>query len=118
VTTPAGLEADADRLRAAMAKALADKGVLADPGWRRAVETVPRHRFVPGFYLPADASDEGGLTVWEPVTAERDHDRRLAAAYSDTTLIGQFDGAEPDVGAYGPQAEPYLVSADGSRASR
>jgi hypothetical protein len=38
---PADLDTDAARLREAMAKALAEDGVLADPGWRAAVETVP-----------------------------------------------------------------------------
>ncbi|MEU4652490.1 ATP-grasp peptide maturase system methyltransferase [Streptomyces sp. NPDC023723] len=94
--TPADYETDAVRLREALARALADDGVLADPGWRAAVEKVPRHAFVPGFYLPADQRDEQGLTMWEPVTAESDHGRWLAAAYSDTTLITQFDGDEPD----------------------
>ncbi|MFI8370949.1 ATP-grasp peptide maturase system methyltransferase [Streptomyces sp. NPDC085466] len=95
---PADLETDSVRLREALAKALAEDGVLADPAWRQAVEVVPRHRFVPGFYLPADEPDGQGLTVWEPVTAELDYGRWLAAAYSDTTLITQFDGDEPDWG--------------------
>ncbi|GAA1008384.1 ATP-grasp peptide maturase system methyltransferase [Streptomyces thermogriseus] len=93
---PADPDTDTERLREAMAKGLAEDGFLTDPGWRAAVETVPRHRFVPGFYLPADEHDEQGLTVWEPVTAETDYGRWLAAAYSDTTLITQFDGDEPD----------------------
>ncbi|MEU1452021.1 ATP-grasp peptide maturase system methyltransferase [Streptomyces avermitilis] len=93
---PAELETDAARLREALAKALAEDGSLADPAWRQAVEAVPRHRFVPGFYLPADERDGQGLTVWEPVTAQLDYGRWLAAAYSDTTLITQFDGKEPD----------------------
>lgn len=93
---PADPDTDAERLREVMAKNLAEDGFLTDPGWRAAVETVPRHRFVPGFYLPADEHDEQGLTVWEPVTAETDYGRWLAAAYSDTTLITQFDGDEPD----------------------
>ncbi|MFJ3818142.1 ATP-grasp peptide maturase system methyltransferase [Streptomyces sp. NPDC090056] len=96
MTMPADPETDAARLRETMAKALETDGALADPGWRAAVERVPRHRFVPGFYLPADEPDGQGLTVWEPVTAELDYGRWLAAAYSDTTLITQFDGAEPD----------------------
>ncbi|TQE15328.1 SAM-dependent methyltransferase [Streptomyces ipomoeae] len=96
MTMPADLETDAARLREAMAKALAENGVLADPAWRAAVETVPRHRFVPGFYLPANERDGQGLMAWEPVTAELDHGRWLAAAYSDATLITQFDGDEPD----------------------
>ncbi len=94
--TPADLEADSRRLRAEMAETLAHNAALDDPAWRRAVEAVPRHQFVPGFYLPADERDGRGLTVWEPVTAELDHGRWLAAAYSDATLITQFDGDEPD----------------------
>lgn len=96
MTVPAGLEKGAPRLREAMVKALVQDGVLGDAAWRRAVEAVPRHRFVPGFYLPAGGRDGQGLTVWEPVTAVLDHGRWLAAAYSDTTLITQFDGDEPD----------------------
>ncbi|OON72100.1 ATP-grasp peptide maturase system methyltransferase [Streptomyces tsukubensis] len=96
MSMPADLETDSVRLREAMTKGLAADGVLADPAWRQAVEVVPRHRFVPGFYLPADDRDEQGLTVWEPVTAALDHDRWLATAYSDTTLITQFDGEDPD----------------------
>ncbi|WP_330177706.1 ATP-grasp peptide maturase system methyltransferase [Streptomyces sp. NBC_01498] len=79
-----------------MVKALAREGVLADPGWRRAVEAVPRHLFVPGCYLPGAGRDGNGLTVWEPVTAALDRGRWLAAAYADTTLVTQFDGDEPD----------------------
>ncbi|MFE1247488.1 ATP-grasp peptide maturase system methyltransferase [Streptomyces sp. NPDC058735] len=96
MTVPVDLETDAARLRAAMMEDLAARGFLDDPAWRAAVETVPRHRFVPGFYLPADARDGQGLTVWQPVTASRDEGRWLAAAYSDRTLITQFDGDEPD----------------------
>ncbi|MFI1888919.1 ATP-grasp peptide maturase system methyltransferase [Streptomyces jumonjinensis] len=87
-------ETDAARLRERLARALAGSGVPG--GWREAVRAVPRHRFVPGFYLPTDGLDGQGLTVWEPVTAEIDYGRWLAAAYSDTTLITQFDGDEPD----------------------
>ncbi|MGQ4516814.1 ATP-grasp peptide maturase system methyltransferase [Streptomyces sp. DW26H14] len=98
--TPADSDTDPDAgtawLREAMAEDLADDGALTDPGWRSAVERVPRHRFVPGFYLPADERDGQGLTVWEPVTAESGRDRWLAAVYSDTTLVTQFDGEEPD----------------------
>jgi methyltransferase of ATP-grasp peptide maturase system len=96
MTRPTDLETDAARLREAMAKALTADGVLTDPGWRAAVEAVPRHRFVPAFYLPAEERDGQGLTVWEPITAELDYGRWLGAAYSDTTLITQFDGDEPD----------------------
>jgi methyltransferase of ATP-grasp peptide maturase system len=93
---PIDTDADAARLRGHLVAALADAGVLADLAWRKAAETVPRHAFVPGFYLPRDGRDEHGLTVWDPVTARTDYGRWLAAAYRDDTLITQFDGDEPD----------------------
>lgn len=96
MTTPDGCEEDAYRRRKGLAKGLAQAGVLNDPRWREAVERVPRHRFLPGFYLPADDPGENGLTKWEPVTAELDPARWLDAVYSDTTLITQFDADEPD----------------------
>ncbi|MEU0439874.1 ATP-grasp peptide maturase system methyltransferase [Streptomyces sp. NPDC006186] len=96
MTSLATLEDDAAALRRALANELARKDVLHDSGWRTAVETVPRHRFVPGFYLPAAERDGQGLTVWEPVTPALDYGRWLSAAYSDTTLVTQFDGEEPD----------------------
>lgn len=96
MTLPVDLETDAARLRAIMAEDLAVRGVLDDPAWRLAVEAVPRHRFVPGFYLPGEERDGEGLPRWQPVTAALDPGRWLAAAYSDTTLITQFDGDEPD----------------------
>jgi methyltransferase of ATP-grasp peptide maturase system len=90
------LEYEAARLRQELVEALDAEGLLGDPGWRAAVSAVPRHRFVPGFYLPAERRDEQGLTVWEPVTAKLDHRRWLSASYADRTLITQFDGAEVD----------------------
>ncbi|MFK4543191.1 methyltransferase of ATP-grasp peptide maturase system [Streptomyces tendae] len=98
MTPPTDLDNDADALRAAMVKSLAaaDAGVPLHPAWLAAAGKVPRHAFVPGFYLPADAPDAQGLTVWEPVTSRLDYGRWLAAAYSDITLITQFDGEETD----------------------
>ncbi|GAA4241905.1 ATP-grasp peptide maturase system methyltransferase [Actinomadura meridiana] len=92
------IDAAAEPLRAALADQLARTGLLADPAWRHAVETVSRHRFVPGFYAQTDHRDEHGLVVWEPVTAATDTRRWLKAVYTDTTLITQFDGGEPDWG--------------------
>ncbi|MFJ9346863.1 ATP-grasp peptide maturase system methyltransferase [Streptomyces sp. NPDC101237] len=96
MTTPNALGTDAAALRRRLAKGLARDGTMGDPRWLAAVDEVPRHRFVSGFYLPADETDEHGLTVWEPVTADSDPRRWLAAAYSDATLITQFDDREPD----------------------
>jgi methyltransferase of ATP-grasp peptide maturase system len=96
MTPTTDLERQAAPLRGALVGSLAARGVLTDPAWRAAVEAVPRHRFVPGFYLPGDQRGRYGLTVWEPVTAALDPVRWLSAAYSDTTLITQFDGDDPD----------------------
>ncbi|MFI0367759.1 ATP-grasp peptide maturase system methyltransferase [Actinomadura sp. 1N219] len=70
--------------------------VVDDPVWRRAVDAVPRQRFVPGFYADSGKRSEDGLTIWEPVTEALDRERWLKAIQADTTLITQFDGDEPD----------------------
>ena len=85
-------------LRRALATRLAGEGLLEDPAWRRAIETVPRHHFVPGFYLQEAERSAGGLATWKPVTAQADRSRWLEAVYTDQTLITQFDGDEPDWG--------------------
>ncbi|WP_369228153.1 ATP-grasp peptide maturase system methyltransferase [Streptomyces sp. R39] len=96
MTMGSDLEVHAVQLRRKMAEQLARDGSVADPRWLAAVEKVPRHRFVPGFYLSSGEPDEHGLTVWEPVTAELDQEKWLTATYSDATLITQFDDQEPD----------------------
>lgn len=91
-------------LRAALAAELAEAALLAgtrllvDPGWRHAIETVPRHWFVPGFYQEGGRSGEHALQVWEPVTENLDRGGWLAGIYQDQTLITQLDGDEPDWG--------------------
>ena len=88
----------ASELRAQMVRSLSDRGHLPDPYWRRAFETVPRHVFVPEFYLRSEhkPTDATGLPLWEPVTERTDPERWLRTAYTDQTLITQFDGQEPD----------------------
>ncbi|MFC7895809.1 ATP-grasp peptide maturase system methyltransferase [Streptomyces sp. NPDC057381] len=96
MTLPTDLANDAGALRAAMVKGLTEVGEPVHPDWLAAAGKVPRHAFVPGFYLPADEPDVRGLTVWEPVTSKLDYGRWLAASYSDATLVTQFDGEETD----------------------
>src|ERR1700727_560025 len=67
----------AEPLRAALADTLAADGLLDDPAWRRAVERVARHHYVPGFYQSAGSPAPDGLTAWEPVTAALDRRRWL-----------------------------------------
>lgn len=98
IPAPTGPDIDAAAVpfRHALAQRLSADGLLADPAWHRAVQAVPRHRFVPGFYLQASSRTPDGMPVWEPVTATIDSDRWLQAVYTDQTLITQFDGDEPD----------------------
>jgi methyltransferase of ATP-grasp peptide maturase system len=103
MTPPAGhnsldahdVDVQAVPLRRALADELAAQGLLDDPRWRRAVETVPRHHFVPGFYAHSGKGN-AGLPLWEPVTEKLDPGRWLMDCYRDQTLITQFDGEEPD----------------------
>ncbi|WP_330175797.1 methyltransferase domain-containing protein [Streptomyces sp. NBC_01498] len=44
-------EAVAVEARAAMVRAMRDEGELADPAWRAAFEEVPRHLFVPYYFV-------------------------------------------------------------------
>src|SRR5688500_7514681 len=62
-----------------LAERLADAGVLDDPALRAAVESVPRHVFVPRFYV----QHSGGK--WSETTA--DSDGWLDAVYSDEPLV-------------------------------
>jgi methyltransferase of ATP-grasp peptide maturase system len=94
-TLETDLETAAARARAGLVERLAPAGVLRDPALAAAAAAVPRHRFVPGFYLPGPTGRDG-LTRWEPVTARTDPRRWLDAVYTDQTLITQFDGADPD----------------------
>ncbi|WP_017582493.1 ATP-grasp peptide maturase system methyltransferase [Nocardiopsis valliformis] len=88
----------AEELRIQLVRDLTEQGYLPDQHWRKAFEAVPRHVFVPGFYLRSEdqPTDPAGVPVWEPVTERTDPERWLSAAYSDQTLITQFDGQEPD----------------------
>jgi len=77
-------------LRHRMAEHLAAAGHLRSPEWRSAVEMIPRHEFVPAFFVPIFTAD---TTLWEPVTSHGpDSDRWLHLAYSDESLVTQLDG--------------------------
>src|SRR5262245_38499118 len=70
----AGLEAD---------------GYLSDPAWKQAFGAVPRHVFLPAFFLPLPDGR------WQAIDAS--HPDYWANVYADTTLTTQLDGtASPD----------------------
>lgn len=79
---------DTARERRALAGRLARAGVLRSPGWRAAVEAVPRELFLgAGVFLPV----EGGR--WRPVTVDGvGADEWVRVAYRDESLTTQLDG--------------------------
>ena len=62
-----------------LAERLAETGVLNDPAWRAAFESVPRHVFVPRFYRQQPDLE------WSEITAE--DVGWLDAVYSDEPLV-------------------------------
>ncbi|MGW0865352.1 ATP-grasp peptide maturase system methyltransferase [Streptomyces sp. NPDC002611] len=94
MTSEPGIETAAAGLRQQLADRLEKDGRLRSPGWREAVEIVPRHAFVPRFYRESDGL---GVTTWEPVTQEIvGQEEWLRLVYSDETWITQFDGRDID----------------------
>ncbi|MEU7165495.1 ATP-grasp peptide maturase system methyltransferase [Streptomyces morookaense] len=94
MTTEPDIDSTAAKLRHLLTSRLVGDGWLHSPQWRAAVEAVPRHEFVRRFYRE---SDSPGLTTWTPVTAELvGVEEWLRQAYTDDTLITQFDGREID----------------------
>lgn len=82
-------DARAVSLRHALADELQRSGDLYSPQWRRAVERVPRHLFVPEFFRWTDAPN--GVTLWAPVSSDHDPDRWLDLTYRDETWVTQLD---------------------------
>lgn len=75
---------------------LAADGDLPDPAWRRAFAEVPRHLFLPRYFVPLPDGR------WQGIDAT--HPAYRSMVYADTTLTTQLDGAiEPDPAA-GPVA--------------
>ncbi|WP_328538709.1 methyltransferase domain-containing protein [Streptomyces sp. NBC_00344] len=78
-------------LRASLVREIAESGALADPAWRVAFAEVPRHLFVPYFFV-------GGLTgrerLWcdDPDPARRR--RWLEGAYADEALATRIRDGE------------------------
>ena len=70
--------------RARLVDSLLATGVLRDARWADAFRQVPRHVFLPGFFVQRPDG------AWEPVTAE--HPDHLALAYRDDVCVTQLDG--------------------------
>jgi len=90
-----------------LAEGLQRRGVLRDPLWRAAVESVPRHVFVPFFYTCAGGGEFALVDGADP--GQRDN--WLEAVYSDETLVTQIGSAPvPEPFGGGVQVRPTSSS--------
>jgi methyltransferase of ATP-grasp peptide maturase system len=87
----------ARQLRHALADELVRAGHLKSAAWRRAFERVPRHVFVPRFFI--DREHDGRYESMDGGNPAQ-HAEWLAAVYLDDTLVTQLDGKNgtPDPG--------------------
>jgi len=77
-------------LRRRLADQLQESGDLRSPEWRAAVETVPRHVFIPEFFRRVD-TPQGVL--WQPVTPKTvGFEEWMELAYENQTWVTQLDG--------------------------
>ena len=79
----------AARARHALVQQLVHGGAITEPVWRAAFEHVPRHLFVPQYYVP-------GAGGYEEVTGDvpDQYEEWLSTVYSDTHLVTRVtDGA-------------------------
>lgn len=101
--------ASAADLRRRLADEIAADGDLRTPPWRRAVEQVPREKFLGGRVYRR--VDKPGATLWEPATPGRlGEDRWLELAYENTTWVTQFDSTDPAPGTGTVQGAPTSSS--------
>lgn len=79
------------RARRALVREIEAYGALRDPAWRAAFAEVPRHLFVPSYYVPGPAGYER-LWSGDPDPARRA--RWLRGAYHDTALATRVRDGE------------------------
>ncbi|MGX1670473.1 methyltransferase domain-containing protein [Streptomyces sp. NPDC055400] len=85
-------EAGAEAARAALAREIAVSGAFdGDPAWREVFEQVPRHVFVPYYYLPAPT---GYRRLWREDPDPRQRERWLRGAYADEPLATRVRDGE------------------------
>ncbi|WP_411079108.1 methyltransferase domain-containing protein [Streptomyces sp. cmx-18-6] len=84
-------DADADEARQALVRDIAAQGGLTDPAWRAAFEQVPRHLFVPYYYVHGIRGYER-LRADDPDPVRRE--RWLRGAYGDGPLATRMRDGE------------------------
>lgn len=78
-----------EQLRQQLADQLHEAGDLRSPQWRRAVEAIPRHLFIPEFFRPITTPQ--GM-MWEPVTPKSiGTDEWMTLAYENRTWVTQIN---------------------------
>ncbi|KQX17094.1 methyltransferase [Streptomyces sp. Root431] len=79
------------RERRALVREIEADGTLSDPAWRAAFAEVPRHLFVPSYYV-AGAGGYERLWAGDPDPARRE--RWLRGAYADTAIATRVRDGE------------------------
>ncbi|MET9429452.1 methyltransferase domain-containing protein [Streptomyces sp. NPDC003036] len=94
--------------RRAMVRGIAEGGDLTDPAWREAFEEVPRHLFVPYYYVGVMGGYER-LWCEDPDPARRE--RWLAGAYEDRPLATRVRNGDLVSSASQPSLMAYMLEA-------
>jgi len=93
--------------REQLADELAAAGLLNDPAWRRAWQSVPRHLFAPRFAISAPGQPGPAAASWYDGSDPAERPRWLAAAYRNEALITRY--ADNGV-AISSSTEPALMA--------
>ncbi|MFJ5829921.1 methyltransferase domain-containing protein [Streptomyces sp. NPDC093089] len=79
------------RARRALVREVEAEGELADPAWRAAFDEVPRHLFVPYYYV---AGSGGYERLWSGDPDAERRERWLRGAYGDTAIATRVRDGE------------------------
>ncbi|MFF8552991.1 methyltransferase domain-containing protein [Streptomyces sp. NPDC015501] len=90
-TPPPSGDAEADAARAALVREIAAQGAFTDPAWRTAFAEVPRHLFVPFFYVHGIRGYE---RLWGEDPDPERRSRWLRGVYADGALATRLKDGE------------------------
>ncbi|CAM5621898.1 methyltransferase domain-containing protein [Streptomyces californicus] len=82
---------EADAARAALVREIAARGAFTDPAWRTAFADVPRHLFVPFFYVHGIRGYE---RLWGEDPDPERRSRWLRGVYADGALATRLQDGE------------------------
>ncbi|MFJ2027770.1 methyltransferase domain-containing protein [Streptomyces sp. NPDC087897] len=90
-SSPSVSDAEADAAREALVRGIAARGALTDPAWRTAFAEVPRHLFVPFFYVHGVRGYE---RLWGEDPDPERRSRWLRGVYTDEALATRLKDGE------------------------